>query len=55
MMEQKKRAIIKAIDFIRTKNSKKEHRLETIADYLFLSPPTVTLVVILLLNEEIRP
>ncbi len=35
MMEQKKRAIIKAIDFIRNKISKKEHRLKNIADYLF--------------------
>jgi hypothetical protein len=55
MMEQKMRAIIKAIDFIRTKNSKKEHRLENIADYPFLSSPTGILVIILLLNEEIRP
>jgi len=55
MMEQKKRAIIKAIDFIRTKITKKEHRLETSADYLFPSKPTVILVVILLLNEEIKP
>jgi len=35
---------------IRTSNTKKEHRLETIADYLFLSSLTGILVIILLIT-----
>jgi hypothetical protein len=38
---------------IRTINSKKEHRLETIVDYLFLSSLTGILVIILLITLNI--
>jgi len=56
MTEQKKSVpLLKLSILSEPKKTKKEHRLETSADYLFHSSPTVILVVILPLNEEIRP